>query len=47
MYICCVAEASEHSEPSELNGEPNGEPVWTAIHIRHPKVHIIDTKVCT
>ena len=26
--------ASEQSEPSE----PNGEPVWTAIHIRHAKI---------
>ena len=27
-------DASERSEPSE----PNGEPVWTAIHIRHAKL---------
>ena len=27
-------DASEQSEPSE----PNGEPVWTAIHIRHAKI---------
>ena len=29
-------DASEQSKPSE----PNGEPVWTEIHIRH-------TKICT
>ena len=27
-------DSSEHSEPSE----PNSEPVWTAIHIRHAKI---------